>query len=94
MTETDLELTGEGVIRQGFRLTGRGWIFLLEEPFSGRVAAGCFLEGPGGRTTIKAVEIAHSREGSEVKGWVALLIGESDRHLFEAGQPVKFYKKL
>jgi hypothetical protein len=91
MTETALELTGEGVIRQMFRLTGRGWVVVLEDGFSGKVAVGSLLESPSGRTPIKAVEFVDGLEGNS---WVGLMIAESEKHLFEPGHPVKFYKQL
>jgi len=93
VAETALELAGEGTVRSGFRLSGYGWVVLLEEKFSGNVRAGCILESSSGRATVKGVEIAHGYEGTEVQGWPGLLIDESAKSFFEAGQPVKLYKQ-
>ena len=94
MAEGDLELTGEGTVRDLFRITGHGWVVVLEEKFSGKVAVGGILESASGRATIQGVEIVDSREGSRLKGRLGLLISETAKSLFEVGQQVRSYKQL
>ena len=76
-----------------FWIAGRGWVMVLEEKFSGKVAVGHILEGANGRTTIQEVEMVDSRDGADLNGLVGLLIGDAARSLFAAGQQVKFYKQ-
>jgi len=83
---------GEGTVGETFRLSGRGFVVVLGEVFTGIVRVGQVLESPAGRTLINAVEQGHSREAGGVKAFVGLVVDEAAAHLFAKGQRVKFYE--
>jgi hypothetical protein len=83
---------GEGTVAWTFRLTGRGFVVVLEEVFTGIVRVGQVLESPAGRTLINAVEQGHGREAEEVKAFVGLVVEDAAAPLFAKGQRVKFYE--
>jgi hypothetical protein len=85
---------GEGTIAATFRITGRGFVVVLEDEFSGIVRVGQVLESPAGRTLIKGVDQGRKREAGEIKEFVGLLVDDAAAPLFAKGQRVKFYEAL
>jgi hypothetical protein len=71
-------LAGEAMVRDAFKITGRGFAVILEEILSGCVTIGQTLASPLGHATIKSVEFADVRdETGQMKGYVALVVDEA-----------------
>jgi len=92
MAELNSKITAEAEIENTFALTGRGWVLVLKNGFSGTIPSSGMVESDQGITAYTGPEFVDSI--AQRKAWLAVIVDENAKELFAKGQSVRFYKRV